>query len=77
MAKLTENLGAYCINTVAQLEELPSQVLYMRKFLEKMAWEQWKRMEPGMIMTGDLWGQPFTCSYEVARHLAATYALEQ
>ena len=61
---------------VSQLDELPSQAVHMRKALEKLAWEQWKRMEPGMIAKGDLWGQPFTLSYEVVRHMAACYAME-
>ena len=77
MLRHTENLGVYRINTVAQLDELPSQVVHMQKQLEKLAWEQWKRMEPGMIVTCDMWGQPVALSYEVARHLAACYAMEK
>ena len=77
MVKRTENLGLYHIATVGQLNELPSQVAHTLSVVKsvislKVAWYQ-----PGDTINYNMWGQPVSMTYEVARHLAVLHELEK
>jgi hypothetical protein len=72
----TENLGHYHIATVGQLNELPSQVVHMLSMVKNVVRIKVEAHKPGDTVDCNMWGQPVTMTYEVARHLATLHALE-